>query len=479
MNKTCKGYTKSSNYKQKCSREITSGSYCYEHNIWGHFMRFKWIYSGLTTLALFGALFWHFAVPLKNYFNDFSINEQTGNLEGKAILSNLNDDTKIFTHGSFIIKENDIIFPMKKKVGIKDHYLKITKKNGETFVSAIFSNSEGEPVGEIINNRFTLNPNSLFNVKRNQHVFEVVDNRDKVVLQIVHLEEPNQLHINGIFFDGEGYFIFNKNISIYLTESLVYHENKGCALPLSLIENYCDYEIQGIECIKTKDRGNLNFAINKLNDSLKKQYEAMGYELTDKGLILKDSTQYINCGVLDSLHQMIKPSNMNFDSMAFVFSNQSIKDFRAPLTFINNYIKGNKSYGENLKISNFGILHFQSYPSNYKWYSIMQDSLLKYYSNYQQVVYINREPSRNNGELYNDKALIFDFKNNFVFGFRVPSYSNKNLEFMTKSTIEFMIGEYRKQKDIHIEKYDVSLNSSKKLDPKNIYEIYRDPTKDY
>lgn len=479
MSKICKGYTKTSNYKVKCNREAQDGNYCDEHNLWSRVLRFKWVYQILLGLSLIGGLSWHYAIPIYNYINDFKTNVKTGNLEGKAILSEINDETKLFTNGSFLEQEDEILFPMKTKIGIKDYYLKITKNEQQTFISAIFSNSDGEPVGEIINNRFTLNPNNLFKVKRNKRVFEVIDNRDKVVLQIVHLKERNELHINGIFFDGKGYLIFNKNISIYLTESLVYHENNGCALPLSLIENYCDYDIQGTNCVKSKDRGNLNFEINRLNKEVQKQYEAMGYELTESGLILKDSTQYKNCGVLDSLHRLIKPNNQGTDSIAFVFSNISLKDYRAPLTFINNYLGGSKSYGTKLQLRNFGMLHFQSYPSNYSWYSIMQDSLMKYYSNYQQVIYINREPSRNQGELFNDKALIFDFENNMVFGYRVPSYTKNDSKFMTKSTIEFMIGEYRKQKDIHIKKMNSKLNKSEKLDPSNIYEIYRDPSKDF
>jgi len=479
MKKTCKGYTKSSKYKEKCNREIPNGSYCDEHNVSSRFLRFMWIYKTLAVLGLLGALYWHYAVPINNYINDFQVNDKTGNLEGKAILANLNNDTKIFTNGSFLKKDNNIVFPMKRKTGIRDYFLKITNINGRASINAIFSNSDGEPVGEIVNNRFTLNPENLFKVKRNKIAFEVLDNRDKVVLQIVHLEEQNQLHINGIFFDGEGYRIFNKNISLYLTESLVYHENKGCAIPLSLIENYCDFDIPGIECTKTKDRGNLNFAINKLNNAVREQYESIGYEYTDSGLVLKDSTQYFNCGVLDSLHRLMNESDIKLDSIAFVFSNTTIFDYRGPLNFINNYIEGNKSYGKNVDLRNFGMLHFQTYPSNYQWYSIMQDTLKKYYGDYQKVIYINREPSRSKGELYNDKALIYDFENSLVFGYRVPSYSDDYSTFMSKSTIDFMIGEYRKQKEIHKEKYKGQLIKDNKLDPNHIYEIYRDPSKDF
>jgi hypothetical protein len=89
--------------------------------------------------------------------------------------------------------------------------------NGRILLSSKFYNLNDEIVGEIIDNNWVVNSNSLFMRNYDDNAIEVIDNYNVVVMQ-VRMEE-NSIIINGIVHCGNLIFICNENSSYNLDKS--------------------------------------------------------------------------------------------------------------------------------------------------------------------------------------------------------------------------------------------------------------------
>jgi hypothetical protein len=95
--------------------------------------------------------------------------------------------------------------------------LSIRLKNGKIMLSCKFYNLNDEVVGEIMDNNWTLNPNSLFMRNFDDYAIEVIDNYGVIVMQ-VRVEE-NNIIINGVVHCSNLVFICNEGSSYNLDKS--------------------------------------------------------------------------------------------------------------------------------------------------------------------------------------------------------------------------------------------------------------------
>jgi hypothetical protein len=89
--------------------------------------------------------------------------------------------------------------------------------NGKILLNSKFYNLDDEIVGEIIDNNWAVNSNSLFMRNYDDNAIEVIDNYDVVVMQV--RMEANSIIINGIVHCGNLIFICNENSSYNLDKS--------------------------------------------------------------------------------------------------------------------------------------------------------------------------------------------------------------------------------------------------------------------
>jgi len=172
-----------------------------------------WIFYIIFIVIILSAIIQVYNITLKENEEKYSANS------GTLSVSASNNEKITYLLGTVTITgfQNVNIFGGKTSGafgGCDINVLSSQIENGTLKINALLYDKDGNIAVKIVSNEWTVNPKFMWDKNFDNNGFEIVDDKDNIILQIV-LVSGNVIRINGDFYcGGMEYFINNKGVII-------------------------------------------------------------------------------------------------------------------------------------------------------------------------------------------------------------------------------------------------------------------------